>query len=461
MAFLMVLVALGFPTGLSALGRTDQAQTDVSPQEMAGGDSLAKRKSNDELRDAAVTHPEPEYPTLAKAARISGRVEVEIAVDQEGHVTSARATSGHPLLKDSGTAAAIQWMFDPIKLSQTPTAIVGTLTFVFELAAEERRNKVPTEQRSDETTRANTLRAFREELGKHSPDTSKLAMSLANLAAAVRDENTVDEAISLFEEAERQKKLPADARPYYAELLWQKHNYNSEQSVDKPGFGPLAGQLVSSALQLFLQAYSDESNKEPIDGRKLADIGWRIAQLYVTLGRSDEEVLWLHSMSNCAGLSDEARAAINYYLGVHYWKKAYDLTSSYTTRHQALPDADVPRIRQWISEAYFYIEATHSLDPKHANAWFYEKLIALEEYKIEIDPEKKMALGKRSVQLQDRYIALVNEQRKAEDSSGSSYAMPYASGLPSLNWMVHTVAAPPAPPPPPPPPAYPETKPPR
>src|ERR1700730_4041869 len=194
-----------------------------------------------------------------------------------------------------------------LNVSAGVAVIKDPRTRPFDVGAQEHKRNSSPGHREERERWAASLRVCRQEIGRQFPDNKKLALSLANLAAAVRNENTVDEALSLFEEAERQKKLPADARPYYAELLLQKHNYNSEQSVDKPGSGPLAAQLLSSALQLFLQAYSDESNKEPIDGRKLADIGWRIAQLYVTLGRSDEEVLWLHSMSNCAGLSDEAR----------------------------------------------------------------------------------------------------------------------------------------------------------
>jgi hypothetical protein len=114
-----------------------------------------------------------------------------------------------------------------------------------------------------------------------------------------------------------------------------------------------------------------------------------------------------------------------------------------------------------VSEAYSYIQATHSLDPKHANAWFYEKLIALEESKIEPDPEKKRELRERGVQLQDRWMALMTEQRKGENSSGSAYEKPYTSGLPSLNFLGLTIlAAPPPPPPPPPPPASPPARPP-
>lgn len=423
--------------------------------------SEATRKPAGELTAAAIEHPTPAYPPLAKAARVSGKVEVEVVIDQRGNVTDARAVSGHPLLKDSAVASARQWKFDFVKFSEAPTAVVGMLTFVFNLATEEGKDKFPRRQGVDEAARwASNLRICREELGKPSPANKKLAMSLANLAASVRDANTVDDALRVFEEAERQKKLPSEARPYYAQLLLEKYNFESQQTLDQAELSFLASQFLSPALQLFLQAYSDESGKDPIDGRKLGDIGWRISNLYERLGKQDEAIQWLQSMLNSSG-SDGARAGITYYLAVHYWKKSYDLTSKYTTSSQPLPDGDIPQVRQWVSEAYSYIQATHSLDPKYANAWFYEKLIALEEYKIEPDPEKKRELQERAMQLQDRYMALMKEQRKVEDSSGSAYEKPYASGLPSLNFLGLTILAPsPPPPPPPPPPASPPARPP-
>jgi TonB family protein len=420
------------------------------------------RKTPDELIAAAITHPAPQYPLPAKAARVSGKVEVEVVIDQRGNVTDARALSGHPLLKDSAVASARQWKFDFVKFSETPTAVVGMLTFVFDLATEDGKDKFPGRQTADEAARwASSLRICREELGRSSPANEKLAMSMANLAASVRDANTVDDALRVFEEAERQKKLRSEARPYYAQLLLQKYNFESQQSVDQAAPSFLASRFLSPALQLFLQAYSDESGKDPIDGRKLGDIGWRISNLYELLGRQDEAIQWLQSMLNSSGLSDGARAGIAYYLAVHYWQKSYDLTSKYTISSQPLPDGDVPQVRQWVSEAYSYIQATHSLDPKYANAWFYEKLIALEESKIEPDPEKKRELQERAMQLQDRWMALITEQRKGESSSGSAYEKPYTSGLPSLNFLGLTIlAAPPPPPPPPPPPASPSARPP-
>lgn len=53
----------------------------------------------------------PEYPAIAHAAHASGSVIVEVEVDSAGNVNSARATSGHPLLRGVAVSAAREWKF--------------------------------------------------------------------------------------------------------------------------------------------------------------------------------------------------------------------------------------------------------------------------------------------------------------------------------------------------------------
>jgi TonB family protein len=54
----------------------------------------------------------PQYPPLAKAARIQGTVTLRLTVNQAtGEVSAATLLSGHPLLKDSAITAAKQWRF--------------------------------------------------------------------------------------------------------------------------------------------------------------------------------------------------------------------------------------------------------------------------------------------------------------------------------------------------------------
>lgn len=56
----------------------------------------------------------PKYPPLAKMARISGQVVLELTLDAAtGEVLNAVAISGHPLLRTSALDAAKQWRMEP------------------------------------------------------------------------------------------------------------------------------------------------------------------------------------------------------------------------------------------------------------------------------------------------------------------------------------------------------------
>ena len=85
------------------------------------------------LQGEAIRKCVPIYPPLALAARVSGAVVVELTVNEEGNVRSARAVSGPPLLRDSAVNAARGWKATPTKLSGVPVKVIGTITFNFVL----------------------------------------------------------------------------------------------------------------------------------------------------------------------------------------------------------------------------------------------------------------------------------------------------------------------------------------
>lgn len=91
------------------------------------------RKPNDALQASAINRVEAVYPPLALSARVSGAVIVEVAIDESGNVTSARALAGHSLLKDAAVEAARGWTFKPAMLGGKPVKVVGTLRFIFNL----------------------------------------------------------------------------------------------------------------------------------------------------------------------------------------------------------------------------------------------------------------------------------------------------------------------------------------
>lgn len=86
------------------------------------------------LNARAISLPQPPYPPVAKAARASGTVVVQIVFDESGCVISARAVSGHPLLQAAAVAAARQACFSPTRVGGEPVKVSGVITYNFMLS---------------------------------------------------------------------------------------------------------------------------------------------------------------------------------------------------------------------------------------------------------------------------------------------------------------------------------------
>jgi TonB family protein len=83
------------------------------------------------LNGRIISQPQPAYPAVAKAARASGAVTVQVTVDESGRVISANAVSGHPLLQRAAVQAAYQARFTPTLLSGQPVKVQGVITYNF------------------------------------------------------------------------------------------------------------------------------------------------------------------------------------------------------------------------------------------------------------------------------------------------------------------------------------------
>lgn len=81
----------------------------------------------------AISLPQPPLPPVAKAARVSGTVTVQILVNERGCVISAYAVSGHPLLQAAAAQAARQACFTPTRLRGESVRVSGILIYDFML----------------------------------------------------------------------------------------------------------------------------------------------------------------------------------------------------------------------------------------------------------------------------------------------------------------------------------------
>ena len=76
----------------------------------------------------------PDYPELARRARLSGLVILEATVDPQGRVSSVKVLRGQPLLDEPAIEAVRQWRYQPLLLNGVPTPFILTVTVSFNLA---------------------------------------------------------------------------------------------------------------------------------------------------------------------------------------------------------------------------------------------------------------------------------------------------------------------------------------
>ena len=85
------------------------------------------------LTGKAISKPAPPYPPIARAARAQGPVAVQVVIDEQGRVISAKATNGHPLLLRAAEQAAYQARFTATLLGGQPVKVTGIITYNFVL----------------------------------------------------------------------------------------------------------------------------------------------------------------------------------------------------------------------------------------------------------------------------------------------------------------------------------------
>lgn len=79
----------------------------------------------------AVSLPKPPYPPAAIAVHAKGAVSVQVTIDEEGKVISAKAASGHILLRQAAEQAAWKARFTPTRLSNVPVKVTGVIVYNF------------------------------------------------------------------------------------------------------------------------------------------------------------------------------------------------------------------------------------------------------------------------------------------------------------------------------------------
>lgn len=76
---------------------------------------------------------EPQYPAIAKIARVSGTVELRAIIGRDGSVSSIEVLSGNPLLARAAVEAARQWRYRPTILDGEAVEVETRITVNFVL----------------------------------------------------------------------------------------------------------------------------------------------------------------------------------------------------------------------------------------------------------------------------------------------------------------------------------------
>ena len=79
----------------------------------------------------AVKKLNPEYPAMAKQMKVTGKVEVEVTVAEDGSVADAKPMTGNPILTGSTVRSRKGWSFTPFTANGVPTKAVFVLAFDF------------------------------------------------------------------------------------------------------------------------------------------------------------------------------------------------------------------------------------------------------------------------------------------------------------------------------------------
>jgi TonB family protein len=76
----------------------------------------------------------PQYPALAKAARVQGTVTFTATIGKDGRIENLDLVSGPPLLVQAAMESVRQWVYKPTLLNGQPVTVVTTIDVNFTLS---------------------------------------------------------------------------------------------------------------------------------------------------------------------------------------------------------------------------------------------------------------------------------------------------------------------------------------
>jgi tetratricopeptide (TPR) repeat protein len=121
------------------------------------------------------------------------------------------------------------------------------------------------------------------------------------------------------------------------------------------------------------------------------------------------------------GATKRTKADVYYTIGHSYWKECYyGHSERYTKYNQPVPPAEAEKMKPIVQRAHEYLQKAISTDPEYANAYFYEKLVYIEEAKT-LDPVRARQMVDTKVkEMQDLYVKMNAQQKQKEAAEAAS-----------------------------------------
>jgi tetratricopeptide (TPR) repeat protein len=128
----------------------------------------------------------------------------------------------------------------------------------------------------------------------------------------------------------------------------------------------------------------------------------------------------LEKRATVSSATTKTKADVYYTLGVGYWQESYDMNAGYLSHNRPVPPNVLEKMKPLVQKAHEYLQKAISVDPNYANAWFYEKLVYIEEMKYE--PSRQNELRAKAMEMQDKYMAMQKQQQQQAAAEASSPA---------------------------------------
>ena len=99
-----------------------------------GRDPAARARVAGRLAGLLIRQVKPNYPPLARQARIQGTVVLQAVISKDGSIENLHLVSGHPMLAPAAIDAVKQWKYKPYFLNGEPVEVETTINVNFTLA---------------------------------------------------------------------------------------------------------------------------------------------------------------------------------------------------------------------------------------------------------------------------------------------------------------------------------------